>query len=186
LELNRSGSRKTSAEVEYDLCAFQLMKTRNFQELRMIKNIFMAALVLIALTGCSVGLTEDDLPILKVNDQHMILENQPGEPYELPPGPGFALQLSGYKFKLPETLGVDHVNSIQVATSPEQTYIIPIDPKITLYRVTSDTLTPIVGSAPFPGLEEGENISIGVGYTFPDGRFYPSWMGVISVTGEKP
>jgi len=184
--LNRSASKKPSAEVEYDLCAFQLMKKRKIQELRMIKIIFMAGIILIAMAGCSGGLTNEDLPILRVNDQHMVLEDQPGLPYELPPGPGFALQLSGYKFKIPETLGVDGVNSIQVATSPEQTFIIPINPNVTLYRVTSDTLSPIEGSTPFSGLVEGENITIGIGYTFPDGRFYPSWMGIISVTGENP
>lgn len=152
----------------------------------MNKKILMVGLMLIALAGCSGGFTNDGLPILKVNDQHMVLENQPGVPYELAPGPGFALQLSGYRFRIPETLGVDRVNSIQVATSPEQTYMIPIDPNVTLYRITSDTVSPIEGSDPFSGLVEGENITIGVGYTFPDGRFYPSWMGIISVTGENP
>ena len=152
----------------------------------MIKNLFMAGLILVSLAGCSGGSTSDGLPIVRVNDQHMVLENQPGIPYELPPGPGFALQLSGYKFKIPETLGVESVNSIQVATSPEQTYIIPIDPNVTLYRVTRDTLSPIEGTTPFSGLLEGENITIGVGHTFPDGRFYPSWMGIIAVTGENP
>lgn len=152
----------------------------------MIKYMFMAGLIVIALTGCSGGSTNDGLPILSVNDQHMVLDNQSGVPYELPPGPGFALQLSGYKFKIPETLGVDSVNSIQVATSPEQTYLIPIDTNVTLYNITSDTLSPVEGTAPFAGLVEGENITIGIGYTFPDGRFYPSWMGIISVTGEIP
>jgi len=152
----------------------------------MIKNLFMAGLILFALAGCSGGSTSDGLPIVRVNDQHMVLENQPGIPYELPPGPGFALQLSGYKFKIPEALGVESVNSIQVATSPEQTYLIPIDPNVTLYRVTRDTLSPIEGTTPFSGLVEGENITIGVGYTFPDGRFYPAWMGIIAVTGENP
>lgn len=152
----------------------------------MIKNIYMAVFILVALAGCSSGTTNDGLPVLRVNDRHMVLENQPGVPYELPPGPGFALQLSGYKFKIPETLGVDSVNSIQVATSPEQTYIIPINPNVTLYKVTSDTLSSLEGTPPFSGLVEGENITIGVGYTFPDGRFYPSWMGIISVRGENP
>ena len=103
----------------------------------MIKNIFLASLILIALAGCSGSSTSDGLPILRVNDQHMVFENQSGIPYELPPGPGFALQLAGYKFKIPDTLGVDSVNSIQVATSPEQTYILPIDPNVTIYRATS-------------------------------------------------
>jgi hypothetical protein len=152
----------------------------------MKKNIFLAGLILIAMAGCSGGITSDGLPVLRVNDQHMMLENQSGIPYELPPGPGFALQLAGYKFKIPDSLGVDSVNSIQVATSPEQTYILPIDPNVTIYRATSQTLSPVEGSTPFPGLVEGENITIGVGYTFPDGRFYPSWMGIISVTGENP
>jgi uncharacterized lipoprotein len=152
----------------------------------MIKNIFLASLILIALAGCSDNSTKDGLPILRVNDQHMVLENQPGIPYELPPGPGFALQLAGYKFRIPDTLGVDSVNSIQVATSPEQTYILPIDPNVTIYKATSETLSPVEGSTPFPGLVEGEKLTIGVGYAFPDGRFYPSWMGIISVTGETP
>jgi len=152
----------------------------------MLKNIFLAGFILIAMAGCSGGFTSDGLPVLRVNDQHMLLENQSGIPYELPPGPGFALQLAGYKFKIPDTLGVDSVNSIQIATSPEQTYILPIDPNVTIYRATSQTLSPVEGSTPFPGLVQGENITIGVGYTFPDGRFYPSWMGIISVTGENP
>lgn len=152
----------------------------------MIKNLILAGLVLISITGCSGGFTSDSLPVLRVNDQHMMLDHQSGIPYELPPGPGFAIQLAGYKFKIPDTLGVDSVNSIQVATSPEQTYILPIDPNVTIYRATSQTLSPVEGSTPFPGLVEGENITIGVGYTFPDGRFYPSWMAIISVTGENP
>lgn len=152
----------------------------------MIKKIFLIIVFALTFAGCSGNSTNDGLPILRVNDQNMVLENQPGIPYELPPGPGFALQLAGYKFRVPDTLKVDSVNSIQVATSPEQTYILPIDPQVTIYRATSQTLSPVEGSTPFPGLVEGENITIGVGYTFPDGRFYPSWMGIISVTGENP
>jgi hypothetical protein len=152
----------------------------------MIKKIVFAALLLILLAGCSGNPTNDGLPVLRVNDQHMVLDNQPGTPYVLPPGPGFALQLSGYRFRIPETLGIDRVNSIQIATESEQTYTILIDPNVTFYKATSDTLSPVVGSAPFAGLVEGENITIGIGYTYPDGRFYPSWMGIISVTGENP
>jgi hypothetical protein len=152
----------------------------------MVKRIVRACLLLFILAGCTENLTADGLPILKVNDQHMMLDNQAGMPYELPPGPGFALQLAGYKFRIPETLGIDTVNSIQVADSSGQTHILPVKTNVTVYKATGETLAPLGDAAPFPGLVDGETITLGIGYTFPDGRFYPAWMGIITVKGETP
>ena len=152
----------------------------------MLKRILMLCFLLLTFVGCARNVTEDGLPILRIDDEHMALDNQPGKPYEIPPGHGFALQLAGYKFRMPESLGVDKVNSIQLIADTNQMYTIPIDTTVTSYKATSETLIPIGDSLPFDGLIEGEDITIGIGYTFPDGRFYPSWMGIISVTEEQP
>jgi hypothetical protein len=143
--------------------------------------------LLLFMTSCTGRTTTaDGLPILKVNDQHLSLENYPGKPYEVPPGEGFALDLAGYRFRIPDTLGIDQVNSIQIVVSPEQIYQIPIQQTVTLYRVTSDSLIPVADSTPFNGIKAGENITVGVGYAFPDGRFFPAWMGIVSVLEEQP
>jgi|WetSurSiteA1Bulk_404760.scaffolds.fasta_scaffold40048_2 hypothetical protein len=152
----------------------------------MFKQFLLLGLILLFLAGCAGNTTEDGLPILRIDDEHMALDNQPGKPYEIPPGQGFALQLSGYRFRIPESLGVDKVNSIQLITDTDQMYTIPIDTTVTSYKATSETLIPLGESPPFDGLAEGEDITIGIGYTYPDGRFYPSWMGIISVTEEQP
>ena len=144
-------------------------------------------LIMLLITGCSGRTTTDDgLSILKVNDQHLALENYPGKPYEIPPGKGFAMDLSEYKFRIPASLGIDEVNSIQVVISPEQIYQIPVQKSVTLYRVTAETLIPLGNSTPFTGINAGEDITVGVGYTYPGGRFFPAWMGLVSVTKDQP
>jgi hypothetical protein len=152
----------------------------------MLIRILILSFLLLTFVGCAQNISEDGLPILLIDDEHMALDNQPGKPYEIPPGQGFALQLAGYRFRIPKSLGVDKVNSIQLITDTNQMYTIPIDTTVTSYKATSETLTPMGDSLPFDGIAEGEDITIGIGYTFPDGRFYPSWIGIISVTEEQP
>ena len=152
----------------------------------MLKRILILCFLLLTFVGCAQNITEDGLPVLRIDDEHMALDNQPGKPYEISPGQGFAMQLAGYRFRIPESLGVDKVNSIQLITDTDQMYTIPIDTTVTSYKATSETMIPMGDSLPFDGLAEGEVITIGIGYTFPDGRFYPSWMGIISVTEEQP
>ena len=152
----------------------------------MNKRFLLLCFLVLAFAGCARNVTEDGLPLLQIDDAHMALENQPGKPYEISPGQGFALQLAGYRFRMPESLGVDKVNSIQLITDTNQMYTIPIDTTVTSYKATSETLIPMGDSLPFEGLAEGEDITIGIGYTFPDGRFYPCWMGFISVIEEQP
>jgi hypothetical protein len=152
----------------------------------MDKRFLLLCFLLLIFVGCARNITEDGLPILRIDDEHMALDNQPGKPYEIPSGQGFALQLAGYKFRIPENLGVNKINSIQLITDTDQMYTIPIDTTVTSYKATSETLIPMGDSLPFDGLAEGEDITIGIGYTFPDGRFYPSWMGIISVSEEQP
>jgi hypothetical protein len=144
-------------------------------------------LIMLLITSCTGRTTTDDgLPILKVNDQHLAPENYPGKPYDIPPGKGFALDLAGYKFRIPATLGIDQINSIQIVVKPEQIFQIPVQQSVTLYRVTTDTLIPIGNATPFNGINAGEDITVGVGYTYPDGRFFPAWMGIVSVVEEQP
>jgi hypothetical protein len=152
----------------------------------MLKRILILCFLLLTFVGCAQNITEDGLPVLRIDDEHMALDNQPGKPYEISPGQGFAMQLAGYRFRIPESLGVDKVNSIQLITDTDQMYTIPIDTTVTSYKATSEMMIPMGDSLPFDGLAEGEVITIGIGYTFPDGRFYPSWMGIISVTEEQP
>jgi hypothetical protein len=153
----------------------------------MNKKYITLFLLLSLISGCTnVNSTKDGLPILKVNDQHMSLDNYPGKIYEIQPGDGFALDLANYRFRIPKSLGIDTVNEIQLSVGPDQIYSIPIQQTVTLYNVTKETLSPVGQSLPIEGFKEGDTITIGVGYTFPDGRFYPAWMGIISVKGSKP
>jgi hypothetical protein len=151
------------------------------------KKLFFTFLVVALLAGCNgPATTADGLPILRVNDRHLTLDNYPGEPYEIRPGKGFALDLAGYRFRIPASLNIDQVNSIQIAISENQIYSIPIQQTITRYPITTASLIPIGNSIPFTEVTGGETITIGVGYTFPDGRFYPAWMGIVSVRENQP
>jgi len=153
----------------------------------MIKKYLTTFFLMILITGCiGINSTKDGLPILKVNDRHLSLDNDPGKVYEIQPGNGFALDLAGYPFRIPKSLGVDAVNEIQVSVGPDQVYSIPIQQTVPIYKVTHDTLNPVGKSLPIEGFKEGDTITVGVGNTSPDGRFYPAWMGIISIKGSKP
>jgi hypothetical protein len=163
------------------------MDTQTSWEFQMFKKFILAVFILISMTGCaSPTTTEDGLPILRVNDQHLSLGNYPGEIYEIQSGKGFALDFAGYRFRIPQSLGIDSVNEIQISVGPDQIYSIPIQQTVTLYKLTNDTLNPVGKSLPIEGFKEGDTITIGIGYTFPDGRFYPAWLGIISVKGSQP
>ena len=153
----------------------------------MFKKYLIAFLILLLITGCAAAnSTQDGLPILKVNDKHLALDKYPEETYKIQPGNGFALDLAGYRFSIPKSLGVNTVNEIQVSIGPDQVYSIPIQQTVTLYKVTNNTLMPVGKSLPMESFKDGDIITVGVGYTFPDGRFYPAWMGIINVKGSQP
>lgn len=153
----------------------------------MVRIVFIALVISFLFAGCATQqFTEEGLPIIKVDDQHLSMDNYPGKVYKIQPGEGFVLDVSGYKFRIPQSLGIDTVNEIQIATSPDQVYSIPIQHTKTQYTVTKETLSPKGQTLPFENMKDGESITVGVGYAYPDGRFYPAWIGIISVKGAQP
>jgi hypothetical protein len=140
------------------------------------KFVFTVLLISILLAACAPTHTEDGLSILRVDEEH----NSSKISYELEPGPGFAMELHGYKFEVPEYIPT--INMIQISLGPDQTYSVPVYPDDeSLYRLTAETLIPENNAIPFDGLESGDLISLGVGY-WEDGKgFFVVWLGQATV-----
>jgi hypothetical protein len=149
-----------------------------------IEKIFsLLILFSLLLTSCGSVYTDDGLPIVDVDEAHRQEQgnNNYDAVYKIPAGPGFALDLLGYNFKVPESLGITEVNMIQISFGDGFIYAIPVQKDQTLYRVTADTVLPLGDSQPFTGLTSGDNITVGIGYWDKDQGLYIMWYGYIEV-----
>ena len=143
----------------------------------MKKIVYTILLVSLLLAACGPATkTNDGLSILRVDEEH----NGGATAYELEAAPGFALELHGYNFKVPEYIPT--VNMIQVALGPDEIYSAPVIAETeSLYRLTAETLTPEGNSKPFEGLKSGDIITIGVGYWREGKAFFVVWAGQAAV-----
>ena len=139
---------------------------------KIVFTLLIILLLALPLAACAPTKTDDGLFILRVDEDH----NGGDNPYELEAAPGFALELHGYKFEVPEYIPT--VNMIQISLGPDQTYSMPVEAdKESLYRLTAETLTPEGISPPFADLKSGDIVSIAVGYWQEGKAFFVVWIG---------
>jgi len=127
------------------------------------------------------------LPVIKIDDAHWAAQREGGSEalkYQVPKGEGFVLDVSGYKFKIPVSLGIQEPNFIMISVEKNQQYGIVWDSsRGGQYVISRETLRPLSDSLPFHGFKKGQEIVIAIGYlnTVSNASFYPFWYSFVEI-----
>jgi hypothetical protein len=131
-----------------------------------------------------------ELPILIVDRAHWQRSVVGGvEPleYSVSSRQGFILSTQGFEFTLPEMLGFQHPNIIQLVVGKEKLYAMAYEPGISEYAVTAGNLVAMYGSPAFVGFEAGQKVIIAIGHLTPSSEAEPQpkfivlWAGVVNI-----
>ena len=133
---------------------------------------------------------ELELPILTIDKAHWQTQSISGsEPleYTINSLKGFIISSEGFEFTLPDGSGFSSPNIIQVILGKDQLYATAYESGVELYTISTSTMVPLYGSAPFNGFTPGQKFIIAVGHLAPpvnqmtQPKFTILWAGVVNV-----
>lgn len=116
--------------------------------------------------------TEESLPVIQVDAEHMI---NPSLAYEIPAGPGFVLDVTGFDFGTPQ-----EPTMLQVVLDG-RAFTGTWKSGQPLQTVRAEALLPPPGFNPLSGFPSGKQLIIAVGWVSDNGRFEPLWVAVANV-----
>ena len=152
-----------------------------------------AAIVLVLMNG--LGCTQesehlDGVPTIRVDNEHWQTDRSDGSQplrYQVPAADRIILDATGYQFSIPASLRIGSPTMIMVSIDKDQQYGIAWKPGTTKYTFSSQTLHPLKGSQPFPGLRAGQEIVIMIGHVDMSANatsgstFFSFWFAFVDV-----
>jgi hypothetical protein len=131
-----------------------------------------------------------ELPLLVVDAAHWQRPNENGAvplEYNIHNHSGFLLSTQGYEFELPEKVGFQSPNIIQLIMGKEQLYAMAYEADKTLYTVNAENLVAMYGSPKFKHFEKDQKVIVAIGHLSPvapgeeQPKFIVLWVGVVNI-----